>query len=84
MRLKPHMLVSFFLAMTLIILATLYSEKTEEAYTPVPFLQSKQRWADSLLRKFDRTDKIGQLLMVVAEPDSNEAGKFINWIYKKI
>ena len=83
MRLKLHMLASFLLAMTLIVLATVYSEKPEEAYTPVPFLQSKHRWADSLIRKMDRSEKIGQLLMVVAEPDSSEQDSLLTSFIRK-
>ncbi|MCB0843006.1 MAG: serine hydrolase [Bacteroidetes bacterium] len=73
MRLKLQVLVSFIFAMSLVVFATLYDVKPGEIHTPVPFLQSQHRWADSLIRKLDRSEKISQLFVVIADADSADS-----------
>lgn len=69
---KLPILASMTISIFFVILATLYSERKVETYTPVPFLQENSRWADSVLRKMDLRAKIGQLLLVTGEPDTTE------------
>ncbi|MDX2247447.1 MAG: serine hydrolase [Bacteroidia bacterium] len=72
MRQKLPILITFVLGIAFVLLATLYSSGPQDGYSPAPFLSEKTRWADSLLRKMTLPEKIGQLILVVAEPDTTE------------
>ncbi|MEZ4829666.1 MAG: serine hydrolase [Bacteroidia bacterium] len=72
MRQKLPIWISIAFGIALIVLATLYSTAPRERTISAPFLDENSRWADSVLRKMTIYEKIGQLLMVVAEPDTTE------------
>lgn len=68
------MLIFFGLAIFLVMLATIYSESTgnDVKDTDAPFLQVESKWIDSMMQHMSLEEKVGQLLIVVAEPDTSE------------
>lgn len=72
MRQKLPILITIGLCIALVLLATLYSVGPKDRYVAAPFLDENPRWADSMLRKMTINEKVGQLLMVIAEPDTTE------------
>jgi len=66
------MLFFFGFSISMVMLATIYSENRgrEIEDADVPFLQARSEWADSVLRQMSLEEKVGQLLAVVADPDT--------------
>lgn len=70
---KSLMLVFFGLSISLVMLATIYSQKSRDDVedTTVPFLHTESTWVDSMMSHMTLEEKAGQLLMLVANPDSS-------------
>lgn len=65
MRVKPIILASVVLSITVLIVSLYLGAKREAAYiTPIPYLYIESEWADSVLSELDASEQAAQLMMV--------------------